>query len=164
MADSAQISQMYRAASPSNVIGTSPGERRQRSVYGSYCDIDAVTEGPSHDYSNWIAISKEKLKERETKLTEIKMKRIQHLVDYRLAKRQINRRFIVPSHLWSDINLNLSQQIDEWKGVYLQRVKKMPTNFREYFVTGKNWWDSVKRKYIGSTLWIRVFECIERVK
>ena len=102
-------------------------------------------------------------KERETKLTEIKMNRIQHLVDYRLAERQINRRFIVPPHLRHDINLNLSRRIDEWRGVSLQRIKTLPTKFREYFVTGKNWWDSVKRKYIGSTLWIRVFECIERV-
>ena len=58
----------------------------------------------------------------------------------------------------------LSQRIDEWNGVCLHRIKTQPTEFREYFVTGKNWWDSIKRKLIGSTLWIRVFEYIERVK
>ena len=51
---------LSRAESTNN--STSPGQRRKRSVYGSYCDIDSVTEGPSHDFSNWIAISKQKLK------------------------------------------------------------------------------------------------------
>ena len=50
---------------------------------------------------------------------------IAHQIEQRLAERQINRRYIVPLHLWSDINLNLSQRIDEWRRVCLQRIRTM---------------------------------------
>ena len=86
------------------------------------------------------------------------------IVRHRLIAHEITREFVVPPHMVTNIMAVLSQRIDEWKGVCLHRIRTQPTKFREYFVTGKNWWDSVKRKYIGSTLWIRVFECIERVK
>ena len=86
------------------------------------------------------------------------------IVRHRLIAHEITREFVVPPHMVTNIMAVLSQRIDEWKGVCLHRIRTQPTKFREYFVTGKNWWDSAKRKYIGSTLWIRIFEYIERVK
>ena len=99
-------------------------------------------------------------------MTQIKIDRIHCIVRHRLSAHNIDDAvpFVVPSPLVADIIRALSRRIDEWKGVCLHRIKTQPTKFREYFVTGKNWWDSIKRKLIGSTLWVRVFECIERVR
>ena len=104
------------------------------------------------------------IKEREMKMMEIKMDRIGVIINHRLSAHEIMDRFIVSSDLCDEINLNLFHHIDEWKGVCFQRIKVQPTTFRAYFVIGKNWWDAIKRKFIGSALWIPLFHRIEAVE
>ena len=91
------------------------------------------------------------------------MNRIHDIVRQRLRAQNINRQFTVPSHIKAEALRNIVKRIDEWKGVCLQRIRRPPSKFREYFVTGKNWWDSIKRELMGMALWIRIFRCIDRV-
>ena len=56
------ISPQSAPANTMVVAAHTEGPRRHRTVHGAYCDVDSVTEKPSPDFSNWIEISKQKLK------------------------------------------------------------------------------------------------------
>ena len=139
--------------------------RKQRTGKNGYIDIDSVTITPGIDFCNWIRLTKEKLKERETKLLMIKISEIESIVNKQLSTStrpciyKINRILME-----NNINTSIISVIDEWPGVHIDRIKKNLTKFRDYFVIGKNWWDIKKQKLIANHFWIKIFEDIDQVQ
>ena len=66
---------------PSNQmnINNDNRERKQRVVKNAHVDIEGVTSESGNNYCNWIQITKQKLKEREAKMINIKMKLIKSI-------------------------------------------------------------------------------------
>lgn len=104
--------------------------------------------------------------ERECNLTQIKIDAIEIIVNHRIRLHALQSvpEFTVPETLRNDILGALYSAIDGWKGVCLKRVTVQPSTFRQYFVIGKNRWDSIKKKHIGTELWLRIFKFIDQVR
>jgi len=138
--------------------------RKQRVVKNAYIDIDAVSDPPGPGYANWITISRQMLKERESKLLSIKTEQIERIFnesvrnlhphrDFKLFKISQDRMRIVLQQLFTNLNT--------WNGPNLSRIRKQISTFRDYFVIGKNWWDLIKRKSLGDIFWMSAFHQIQ---
>ena len=77
--------------------------------------------------------------ERESKFMEIKIFEIHSIVNKELRALDLKANYAVSRRVVEDAERELFAVIDEWKGVCISRIKKVPETFRPYFVVGKNW-------------------------
>ena len=144
--------------------------RKQRTVKNGYIDIDSVADLPGKNYCDWINITKDKLKKRESQLLSIKLVEIQRIVNNEISSSSSHHFNKYRTYKIHDIkikyifNHSLFIVIDQWEGVQLDRVKTKIDKYRDYFVIAKNWWDLRKKKLIGSSFWLPIFRDIQQVK
>lgn len=153
--------------------------RKHRTIYNGYINIDNIETSPGNNYIKWIKITKDKLKQREIQLLSIKIAEIQRIVNESICgsiniqnsvnktayQSHYNRNYQISNSLIQSIfHEFLFPAIDRWNGVHIDRIKKTITKFRDYFVIGKNWWDLSKKRLIGSVFWVKIFEDIDQVK
>ena len=142
--------------------------RKPRRVNNAYIDIDSVTIGPGYMHCNWKILTKQKLKERETKLLNIKIAQIETIINKQLSSLTLTKSSsygykINITLINNAINKSINDGIDKWKGVHFDRIKKKIATFRDYFVIGKNWWDIKKQPLISTYFWIALFKDIHQV-
>eukprot|EP01083_Nonionella_stella_P129309 392348_1 len=140
--------------------------RKRRIVYNSYVDIDCVTEDAGPNCANWIQITKLKLQERESKLLNIIKEKIESIVNETLDSAQPEQRnipsFTVSDDIMTVTSSVLLDDISEWQGINLARLKHPPTSYRHYYTVSKKSWDRRKTKLFGSTLWVNLFKQIHK--
>ena len=136
-------------------------------------DIDNIRDPPGEDFETWIEITKEKLKERESRLMSARISALQNIINEQCAafetahsSLQFGGRSVsaaVADHdrvLHSGVieeclnKLSLSLQL--WHGVNLSKTKKSLSTFREYFVIGKCWFDQKKKSILAPDFWIKI--------
>ena len=83
------------------------------------------------------------------KIMNIKLKELGGIESYTISK------LVVDGELKA-----LLAVIDGWKGVCTDRLKQIPSTFRQYFCIGKNWWDHTKGRLMGS-FWLQIFREID---
>eukprot|EP01084_Bolivina_argentea_P136640 240646_1 len=138
-------------------------QRKQRIVNNAYVDIDSVTIAPGHNFSNWVDLTKYKLKERDNKLLEIKINKITSIVNDRLTSYDKQIPLFQPSQ--NTINYifqQLRESVDKWNGVIINRVKKDLNTFRKYFVIGRRCWNLQKSKLLGDVFWLPIVNDIKQ--
>eukprot|EP01084_Bolivina_argentea_P159171 277235_1 len=143
-----------------NLVKIKKPKRKPRTIKNAYIDISNVTEEPGDGYVAWIAITKQKLKQRELKLIEIRKNRIEDIVGTILNKNDNEN--IIPSQFIEYVLDKLYNLIDTWNGVRISSKRlKIRKSFKTYFGAGKNWWDQKKRIVFGPIFWCRIFNEIE---
>eukprot|EP01084_Bolivina_argentea_P219227 371881_1 len=136
-------------------------QRKPRIVKNSYANVESVDAPPGENYVNWTKITRQKLKERDRNLLSVKIHKIQNIVNTIFAGRNVSASFTISNAFIQNTLDVLYHAIDyEWKGVNVARLKKEPSTFRAYFLLGKNWWYSRKKKLIGNVFWLKLFRCI----
>ena len=136
--------------------------RRSRKLKNTIVDIESIDIECGDNYINWIKLTKEKLKERESKLLMIRIYEIESNVNKHLTQ-EIQKYKISFEFIKSILNGNLFRIIDSWKGINISRLKKKLNKFKDYFLKSKNWWDTNKQKIIALSFWIPVFKNIQKV-
>merc|ERR1719411_790549 len=92
--------------------------RRRRTVKNAYVDVDLVSIKPGIDYCNWIRVTKQKLKERDTKICQIQQREIEKIVNGELSKLNLaSPHFTVKAAVIAQIRQTFCQMIDGWAGV-----------------------------------------------
>eukprot|EP01084_Bolivina_argentea_P260948 440829_1 len=141
--------------------------RKQRVVKGRYVDIDSVDVASGTNYSNWITITKHKLKERELKLLQIKINTTGTVINQAISDHNIlsltTTTFKVTEKTTQQTLKHLYNTIDEWNGVNTSRTKSTLNTFRDYFTVAKKWFDSAKKKQIGKIYWLLVLQQIKQL-
>ena len=89
------------------------------------------------------------------------MTEIEKIVNDKLKELGVNGSYTISQHVVDGELKVLLAVIDEWKGVCTDRLKQIPSTFRQYFCIGKNWWDGIKRRMMGS-FWLHIFREIDR--
>ena len=138
--------------------------KKPRAVNNGYVDVYDVEIKPGIDFCDWIKLTKEKLKERESILLSIKITEIEDIVNKQLLTISTPCIYkINSSAINNTINTSIISVIDTWKGV--NRTKKALTKFRDYFAIAKNWWDGrMKQKLTAIHFWINILDDIKQVK
>eukprot|EP01084_Bolivina_argentea_P293914 505613_1 len=135
--------------------------RKQRVVKGRYVNIVSVEVECGDNYSNWIAITKHKLKERESKLLQIIINTTETVVNQAISDRNIS--FKVTEQNTQETLKHLYDIIDQWNGVNTSRTKTSLNTYRNYFTVAKKWFDSAKKKQIGNVYWLLVLQQIKQL-
>ena len=98
-------------------------------------------------------------KERESKLLAIKITEIERIIN-----EDLHCKYQVSTFVINGVLSKFHDVIMQWQGVHLNRIKKRPlSQFRNYFVIGKNWWDLRKKKLLGDFFWLKIFGELETV-
>eukprot|EP01084_Bolivina_argentea_P010236 19055_1 len=137
--------------------------RKKRIVKNAYVDVDSVKAQPGIDYCDWIRITRQKLKERERKLFQITIDKIESIVNKEIQKQpQVHHGaiFVFPSQISEQTLAQLFEKINDWQGVQTSRLKSPMTCYRNYFDVAKNWYIQTKKKIYGDLFWVRVFDTI----
>ena len=105
-------------------------------------------------------------KERECKLLSIKVNEIELIVNNQiLMTNKKNNKYVLKQNILNSLLRKLNDVISSWNGINISRSKKSSFGgFGEYFLRSKGWFDQKKRKYIGSTFWLNIFNDIKNVK
>eukprot|EP01084_Bolivina_argentea_P241873 405901_1 len=99
--------------------------RKRRCVKNAYVDIDSVAQ-PGIDYCAWIPITRQKLKEREQKQSQVTITRIESIVNnYRnqTPNPLTLTPFVVANYVKHHTFRVLFDKIDIWEGVRTTRLK-----------------------------------------
>lgn len=148
--------------------------KRRRRVSG-YIDIDHIADPPGDEYVNWRQITQRKLKERETKLMAVRIASLQTILAEQCKAFEVisssasthkvtvsGYTNLIGKEVVSECLDKLYLSLQLWNGVNLSKTKKALNSFRDYFMIGKSWFDSKKKKIIGPDFWIRVFRTLEQ--
>ena len=148
-----------------------PSSRRPLRVSNGYIDIDNIRDPPGEDFETWIEITKEKLKERESKLMSARISALQNIIKEQCAAfesahcslqfggrsvRVSDQDRVLHSGVIEECLNKLSLSLQLWHGVNLSKTKKTLNTFREYFVIGKCWFDQKKKSILAPDFWIKI--------
>lgn len=142
--------------------GARQRKRKRRKINNGLIDVDSVDISAGANYANWIAISKEKLKERETKLIQLRLEQIVNIMNQAISELAIDiprhgDTFVVDERMIENAKAYLFLIIDKWNGIQTGRTKKAMEEFRDYFKLSKHWFDQVKKTVFGTIFWLNLF-------
>eukprot|EP01084_Bolivina_argentea_P012102 22679_1 len=133
-------------------------KRKQRIVNNAVVDLNNVSVEPGVNYTNWISITRDKLKKRELSLFSVKKLRIESVVNNELP--DCKEKYLITQDIIDHTLQELYDIIDKWSGVNMSRRKKPTNRYRDYFCIGKNWFDQTKKKIFGTLFWVVIFKHI----
>lgn len=136
------------------------------------------TQKPGDSFSNWIGLTKEKLRERESALMKIRMGCIKDAIFNAIIlfnnnpgntkhgikineqcckeiEPMINNKDIINSCMNA-----LNGILNQWNGIDLTRSNKEFDTYRQYFVVSKNWFDQRKKDILSKFLWAKILYLI----
>jgi len=158
-------------------LSADPTSQRPLRVSNGYIDIDNIRDPPGEDFENWIEITKQKLRERESKLMSARISALQNIIKEQCAafesahsSLQFRGRSVeltdpeqvLHSGVIEECLNKLSQSLQFWRGVNLSKTKKALSTFREYFVIGKCWFDQKKKSILAPDFWIKILCVLDR--
>eukprot|EP01084_Bolivina_argentea_P251163 421142_1 len=94
---------------------------------------------------------KSNLEKRGAKLTEITNTLISQIIPN-------TKLFYSHNLLISSVNNVILAKVDEWKGVNVDAMHKLPNTFNEYHKRADNWWNRYKAEWIGDYLFYPFFK------
>eukprot|EP01084_Bolivina_argentea_P231952 391054_1 len=145
-------------------IGENSKPRKPRTIKNAYVNFNSVEVEPGPGYCNWVPITKQQLKVRDEKLLNIKIQKIESVVNKEISRllQSDHSAYNIQKQIITDTFNQLHKHVDEWNGVKITRTKKEIKSFKQYWDVGKNWWDLTKKKLIGTIFWFRIFQDIQQ--
>eukprot|EP01084_Bolivina_argentea_P032182 59526_1 len=152
-------------------------KRKQRIVKNPDVDIYNISVEPGYKYCNWIAIARQKLKERECKVMKRRICMIQTVINNEIDifKNNIINTYapnifidpcIYSNIMFKQYNLfqiylnKLNCMLNQWTGVSLPHTKQELKTFKKYFSVARSWFDQRKKTILPKYLWISAFNLI----
>eukprot|EP01084_Bolivina_argentea_P212450 361142_1 len=144
---------MHQSVSVRSLDQSQKNTRKQHNVNNQHVDI-------VNQYTEWIQIARQKLKERERRLLKIKIIKVESIINAQLKNKHFNNNFSVKQDLINITLTKLDKLIDNWQGLVLSRSKKSHIRYNDYFSAAKGWYDQRKKKLFGALFWLPIFQSI----
>eukprot|EP01084_Bolivina_argentea_P252985 424828_1 len=119
---------------------------------------------PGQNYCNWLQLSRQKLKERDDKLLEIKITKIELIVNEQFQHKYVDNDtiFLVTQDVIDNALNKLYNLIDNWKGLSVARITNSFKKYTDYFKAAKGSYDQRKKQIFGRIFWLPIFKNIQK--